>query len=186
MKVLVVVDMQNDFTNGVLGNAECEAAVGKVVEVIEKGQYDKIFLTRDTHEENYLSTQEGKKLPVEHCIKNTTGWEVRDEILAVIKEKYNEDDVTFVDKPSFGSLELGGKMKQLADKIVSDGNSLSNLEIDFCGVCTGICVISNVAIMKATLPEVKISVIEEACACVTIESHETAINAMKTFQVDVI
>ncbi len=175
-KILIVVDMQKDFTTGVLGNAECEAAVQKVVKVIETRLYDKIYLTRDTHYDDYLETQEGKKLPVPHCIKGSDGWQIREEIMQAVSDNYMEYEV--LDKATFGSMELGRCLER---------ESLTNdLEIHFVGVCTGICVISNVLIAKAALPEAKICVIEDACACVTPESHRTAIETMKTCQVDVI
>ena len=86
MKILVIVDMQNDFTSGVLGNNECEEVVSKVVEVINEDNYDKIFLTRDTHQKNYLETQEGRNLPVEHCIEGTIGWQIREEIMKAVSD----------------------------------------------------------------------------------------------------
>ena len=105
MKILVVIDMQNDFLTGVLGNAECAAAIPAVVDVIKNGAYDHIYLTRDTHQENYMETQEGKKLPVPHCIQDTDGWEIDADVMdAVIK--YAKDSYTIVDKPTFGSVKL--------------------------------------------------------------------------------
>lgn len=175
-KVLVIIDMQNDFTSGVLGNERCEAAVGKVCELVEKGGYDSFILTRDTHKEDYMNTQEGSKLPVPHCIEGSEGWQIREEIMEAVKKAASDDNILIIDKPTFGSLELG----KLFEKEYSDA------ELHFCGVCTGICVISNVALAKAALPEVKVCVAENACACVTEESHRTAIEAMKTFQVDII
>lgn len=177
-KALVVVDMQNDFIDGVLGNAECQAVVPKIVGMIENGDYSSIVVTRDTHyEHGYLNTQEGKKLPVVHCVKNTDGWNINADIMKAIDSKKPYISLFTIDKNTFGSLTL---IDVLQDEL-SDCD-----EIDFCGVCTGICVISNVAIAKATLPETKICVIEEACACVTPDTHKTAIEAMKTFQVDII
>ena len=177
-KILIIVDMQKDFTNGVLGNAECEATVKKVEKIIKTRPYDKIYLTRDTHHDNYLETQEGKKLPVLHCIKGSDGWQIREEIMQAVSDNYMKSAYEVLDKATFGSMELGKYLER---------ESLTNdLEIHFVGVCTGICVISNVLIAKATLPEAKICVIEDACACVTPESHRTAIKAMKTCQVDII
>lgn len=174
-KALVVVDMQRDFIDGKLGNKECQAVVSKVVDVIRSGEYESIIITRDTHFDGYMNTQEGRKLPVEHCIYNTDGWmldkDVDDAIKAQAVRTYT------VDKSTFGSLKL-------ADILKNDFSEYD--EIDFCGVCTGICVISNVAIAKAALPEVKVCVIENACACVTPDTHKTAIEAMRTFQVDIV
>lgn len=176
-KILVVVDMQNDFITGALGNAECQATVEKVVDVIKNNKYDNIFLTRDTHHDNYMETQEGKNLPVPHCIENTAGWEIVDavsEAVAVCRDA----DVKIIDKPTFGSVELGAILREIYDK--------EDAIIDFCGVCTGICVISNVMIAKANCPEAEIRVFQDACACITPESHRTAIEAMRLCQVSII
>lgn len=176
-KILVVVDMQNDFITGALGNAECQATVEKVVDVIKNNKYDNIFLTRDTHHDNYMETQEGKNLPVPHCIENTAGWEIVDavsEAVAVCRDA----DVKIINKPTFGSVELGAVLREIYDKEAAI--------IDFCGVCTGICVISNVMIAKANCPEAEIRVFQDACACITPESHRTAIEAMRLCQVSII
>lgn len=176
-KILVVVDMQNDFITGVLGNAECQASVQKVVDVIKNNKYDNIFLTRDTHHDNYMETQEGKNLPVPHCIENTAGWEIVDavsEAVAVCRDA----DVKIINKPTFGSVELGAILREIYDK--------EDAIIDFCGVCTGICVISNVMIAKANCPEAEIRVFQNACACITPESHRTAIEAMRLCQVSIV
>ena len=176
-KILVVVDMQNDFITGALGNAECQASVQKVVDVIKNNKYDNIFLTRDTHHDNYMETQEGKNLPVPHCIENTAGWEIVDavsEAVAVCRDV----DVKIINKPTFGSVELGAILREIYDK--------ENAIIDFCGVCTGICVISNVMIAKANCPEAEIRVFQDACACITPESHRTAIEAMRLCQVSIV
>lgn len=178
-KILVVVDMQKDFTTGVLGNEECKVAISKVVDVINQGDYDEFILTRDTHDSDYLNTQEGKKLPVEHCIKGTDGWEIVSEIEAAVETK--SKPVQFIDKPVFGSMKLGELLSDIYGKYREEG-----LTLDFVGVCTGICVISNVLIAKAGCPEAVVRVIKDACACVTPKSHETALEAMKTCQVDVI
>ena len=176
-KILVVVDMQNDFITGALGNVECQTIVQKVVDVIKNNKYDNIFLTRDTHHDNYMETQEGKNLPVPHCIENTAGWEIVDavsEAVAVCRDA----DVKIINKPTFGSVELGAILSEIYDK--------EDAIIDFCGVCTGICVISNVMIAKANCPEAEIRVFQDACACITPESHRTAIEAMRLCQVTII
>lgn len=170
-KLLVVVDMQNDFTVGCLGNKECEAVVPEVVTLMKSGEYDGVVITMDSHDSSYLNTQEGRKLPVAHCIVNTEGWRLHEDVREALEYC---DYVETVYKPTFGYF--------IFDKVDAKGYD----EIHFCGVCTGICVISNVLIAKATLPEVKICVVENACACVTPESHKTAIEAMKTCQVDII
>lgn len=175
-KVLVVVDMQNDFTTGPLGNGECKAVVPEIVKLLKNGAYDHIIFTKDTHEQNYLDTQEGKNLPVTHCIRNTQGWKIVSEIENAVRPGIK---IACIEKSAFGSLELGNCLKGLA----KDGKAE---EIDFVGVCTGICVISNVMIAKAAVPETKINVIAGCCACVTPKSHENALEAMRLCQVNII
>ena len=176
-KILVIVDMQNDFITGALGNAECEASVQEVVNVIKNNKYDNIFLTRDTHHDNYMETQEGKNLPVPHCIENTEGWEIVDAVKEAVNS-YDSAKINVIDKPTFGSIELGESLAEIYHK--------EDAIIDFCGVCTGICVISNVMIAKANCPEAEIRVHEKACACVTPESHKNAIDAMKLCQIGIL
>jgi len=175
-QILIVVDMQNDFTSGVLGNPECESTVKEVVNVIRSNDWDKIYLTKDTHQKNYLKTQEGRNLPIEHCIEFTEGWEIREEILNIVNNK----DATTVIKPTFGSLFLGNVLRKEYFR------EQEKIEITIVGVCTGICVISNAMLIKAALPEAKINIIEKACACVTPESHKNAIEAMKMCQINII
>lgn len=179
-KILVVVDMQNDFTTGPLGNKECAAVIPEVVSAIQSGTYERILFTKDTHQSDYLRTQEGKRLPVPHCIEGTNGWEIVSSITDAAEGKETE----VICKPSFGSVLLGERLKKYSE--VAEKPADAEMEIDFCGVCTGICVISNVMIAKAFVPEAKVCVIEKACACVTPQSHQTAIEAMKTCQVDMI
>ena len=168
MKFLIVVDMQVDFITGSLGSKLAEAIVPNVVEKVKN--YDgTVIFTRDTHFADYLSTQEGRKLPVEHCIKDTTGWEICDELKPFVNK--------VVDKITFGSVELPEIIKSYDEEIE---------EIELCGLCTDICVISNAMILKATFPEVKIKVDSTCCAGVSIESHNTALNAMKSVQIDVV
>lgn len=177
-KILVVVDMQNDFTSGVLGNPECEATVTNVVDVINNNKFDEVYLTRDTHQEDYLETQEGKNLPVVHCIEFSEGWQIRPEVIDAINHKYGSN-VHFIDKPSFGSIYLANLLRE------EYFTEQENVEITLIGVCTGICVISNAMLIKAALPEAKVKVIEKACACVTPESHKNAIEAMKMCQISI-
>ena len=171
MKVLVVIDMQNDFIDGALGTPEACAIVPAVVDKIRN--FDGLVLaTRDTHGADYLSTQEGRNLPLEHCIKGTKGWELNPEISELIKE-------TPIDKPTFGSCELGMRLKELAQH--------ENIEnITLIGVCTDICVISNAMIIKAFLPEVPVTVVKECCAGVTPESHLRALEAMRSCQIEIV
>lgn len=170
MKLLIVVDMQNDFIDAALGTKEAVAIVPavskKIAEYREEG--NQVIFTRDTHQKNYMETQEGKNLPVMHCIEGTDGWQISD--------KLETGDSKIFNKPSFGSMEL-------AEYVAG----LQNLEeIELIGLCTGICVISNAFIIKAKLPEVKITVDSSCCACVTPESHQIALNAMKLCQINVI
>ena len=170
MKILAVIDMQNDFINGSLGTKEAENIVPAVAEKIKsfKNSGDEIVFTRDTHHENYLSTMEGKKLPVVHCVKNTKGWEISD--------KLDTSDCTIIDKPTFGSYDL-------AEFIA--GNPQID-EVVLVGLCTDICVISNAMLIKAKLPEIKITVDSSCCAGVTLQSHENALSAMKMCHIDII
>ena len=167
MKYLIVVDMQNDFITGSLGSKLAEMIVPNVVEKVKNYEGTVIF-TRDTHFSDYMKTQEGKNLPVQHCIKDTTGWEICNEL----KPYANK----VIDKITFGSVDLPNMIKNYGEPIE---------EIELCGLCTDICVISNAMILKATFPEVKIVVDGNCCAGVTVESHQTALNAMKAVQIEV-
>lgn len=168
MKILVVVDMQNDFIDGALGTPEAVAIVPYVKALIES--FDgKVIFTRDTHTENYMNTQEGKNLPVPHCIKGTHGWEIRAELDALRK-------TDAIDKITFGS-------SQLPDVLAKEADIES---VTFAGLCTDICVISNAMIVKAYFPEIPVIVDARACAGVTPESHKTALDAMKMCQIKII
>lgn len=171
MKALIVVDMQNDFIDGALGTPEALSIVPFVREKVM--QFDGLVIfTRDTHFENYLSTREGKNLPVPHCIKGTQGWEICDALTEIAKEK------TIIDKPTFGSTEL-------QELLVRMHKSTPFEEIELVGLCTDICVISNALLIKAALPEVNVAVDSSCCAGVTPESHENALSAMKMCQITV-
>lgn len=170
MKILVVVDMQNDFIDGALGTKEARAIVSRVTEKIKN--FDGIVLaTRDTHQSDYLETQEGKNLPVEHCIEGTVGWEICPEVAKLLTGKP-------IDKPSFGSVELGEKLRKLNGRECIESVTLI-------GLCTDICVISNAMIIKANLPEVPVCVDASCCAGVTPESHRRALEAMKVCQIQI-
>ncbi len=167
MKYLIVVDMQVDFITGSLGSKLAEAIVPKITQKVKN--YDgTVIFTRDTHFSDYLKTQEGRNLPVEHCIKDTAGWEICKEL----KPYANK----VIDKITFGSVELPTIIKEFGEEID---------EIELCGLCTDICVISNAMILKSSFPEVKISVDGKCCAGVTVESHNVALNAMKAVQIEV-
>ena len=166
--ILIVVDMQNDFIDGALGTAEAVAIVPRVVEKVKDFKGTVIF-TRDTHGENYMQTQEGQNLPVPHCIKGSHGWEVCPALEPL------RTGLT-IDKPTFGSAELGKQLLELDAKEPVGS-------ITLVGLCTDICVISNAMIAKAFLPEVPVTVDAACCAGVTPESHRNALNAMKMCQV---
>jgi nicotinamidase-related amidase len=170
MKYLIVVDMQEDFVNGCLGSEAARNIVGKVEEHIN-GFDGEVIFTMDTHGEDYLSTQEGKNLPVVHCIKNTDGWQIVKQLQPYVKH--------FVTKPTFGSVALAQKLCELNVQQKIDS-------IELVGVCTSICVISNAMLIKAFLPEVPISVKADCCACVSEDSHNAALAAMQTAQINII
>lgn len=169
-KVLVVVDMQKDFISGALGTKEAEAVVDNVAEVIRTFDGEVIF-TRDTHTDKYLETQEGRNLPVSHCIKDSDGWQL-DKKLASLRT----EPVKIFDKPTFGSVALAEYLKE--------NEELESVTL--IGLCTDICVISNALLIKAFLPEVEIRVMEKCCAGVTPESHQNALEAMKMCQIKIV
>ena len=171
-KILVVVDMQKDFTYGALRNEDAIAIIPAVKEKIESFKGDVIF-TLDTHTSDYLNTQEGKKLPVIHCVENTDGWELVDELKPLAGGK------TVIKKPTFGSLELAEMLASLNETDPID-------EITLVGICTDICVISNAMLIKAALPEVTVKVDAKCCAGVTQKSHDTALLAMASCQIEII
>lgn len=167
MKVLVVIDMQRDFIDGALGTKEAVAIVNQVKRKIEerKAQGYEIIYTKDTHGTDYLQTQEGRMLPVEHCIKGTPGWEIPQDIYL--------PGCKVIEKPSFGSQEL--------PRLLAEASPIE--EIELIGLCTDICVLSNAMILKAAFSETPIYVDPACCAGVTPESHDNAIEAMKVCQV---
>ncbi|MBE6644505.1 MAG: cysteine hydrolase [Ruminococcaceae bacterium] len=167
-KILIVVDMQNDFIDGALGTREAAAIVPYVKELIEN--FDgKVLFTRDTHLDNYMETQEGKNLPVPHCIKGSDGWQIKSELDALRKTEP-------IDKVTFGSSDLIDILKNESD-IES---------ITFVGLCTDICVISNAMLTKAFFPEIPLTVDAKGCAGVSPESHARALEAMKMCQIRII
>ncbi len=168
MKYLIVVDMQKDFIDGALGTKEAQAIVPNVRKKIEEFDGEVVF-TRDTHHKDYLSTQEGRNLPVEHCIEGTAGWEIDKSLQPFCKG-------LVVNKPTFGSMAL-------AEEIWERGDAQ---EITLVGLCTDICVISNAMLLKAAMPEVPIIVDRACCAGVTPQSHENALEAMKMCQITIV
>ncbi len=174
-KILVVVDMQNDFIDGVLGTREAQAILPAAVQEIRQRKEEgyELIATLDTHGEDYMTSSEGKKLPVPHCIRSTRGWELNDQIKEAL------GDCLLVEKPSFGSLELPG----IIGKLVKGGEKVT---IELLGVCTDICVVSNGLILKANFPDAAMQVKKDCCAGVTPESHEAALVTMSCCQIDVI
>ena len=168
MKILVVVDMQKDFIDGALGSAEALSIVPAVKALIQ-GFDGKVYFTRDTHFDNYMQTEEGKHLPVPHCVKDTEGWQIHPELDAL-------RTTAPIDKLTFGSREL---ISLLANE--QDVESIT-----LCGLCTDICVISNALVIKAYYPEIPLYVVANACAGVTPESHQNALSAMKMCQIEII
>lgn len=164
MKTLIVIDMQNDFIDGSLGTAEAVAIVdnvkAKIKEYVDRG--DQIIFTRDTHQEDYMETNEGKHLPVVHCIEGTDGWQIRDGLYV--------EGAEIINKPSFG---------------YTGWNDYSFEEVELIGLCTDICVVSNALIIKALFPEIKVSVDSSCCAGVTPESHDAALKTMQMCQIEV-
>ena len=168
-KAIVVVDMQKDFIDGALGTKEAQEMLPHMEAKLSAAQAagTKLVFTMDTHGEDYLATQEGRRLPVPHCIRGTEGWEI-----AASLQPFVRAAAAVVEKPAFGSTELPALLEDCD-------------EIELVGLCTDICVISNALVLKAFYPEKKISVDASCCAGVTVESHEDALRAMKMCQVDV-
>ena len=170
-KILVVVDMQNDFIDAALGTAEAVAIVDAVKEKIRSYPIDNVIATMDTHGEDYLKTQEGKNLPVVHCVKGTDGWRIRPDVAALL------DGAKIYEKPTFGSTALAADLKALSER--------EEIELELVGLCTDICVVSNALLLKAYMPEVKISVDAACCAGVTPKKHLAALETMRSCQVEV-
>ena len=165
MKTLLVIDMQNDFIDGSLGTKEAVAIVDKVKAKIEeyRANGDRVIFTRDTHHENYMDTNEGKHLPVVHCIEGTEGWQIREGLAF--------DGAEIIDKPSFG---------------YTNWKTYDFEEVEIIGLCTDICVVSNALIIKALFPEIRVCVDPACCAGVTPESHEAALTTMQMCQVEIL
>jgi len=173
--ILLVIDMQTDFVDGALGTAEAvrivPAVAARIDEAIARGE--QIYFTRDTHQTNYLDTQEGRKLPVIHCVQGTPGWEIVPQLKDYTLGR------TVVDKPSFGSTRLA--------ELLAEANEKEPIRrITLIGLCTDICVISNALLVKAQLPEVPILVDAACCAGVTPASHQNALAAMQICQIDIV
>lgn len=168
-KILIVVDMQNDFIDGALGTPEAVAIVEKVKAKIRSYEPENVIATMDTHGPDYLKTQEGRNLPVEHCIRGSEGWQIRSDIAELLT------GAKIYEKPTFGSMELARDMAELS--------AAEEVEFEIIGLCTDICVVSNAMLLKAAMPEVMISVDPSCCAGVTPETHEAALRTMQTCQI---
>ena len=184
MKVLVLVDLQKDFIDGALGTSEAQAIVPRVVEKIRNTNMMEtlVLFTKDTHHEDYLDTLEGKMLPVKHCIENTKGWSINKEISSAVESvpriTYSSDKIINgrIYKNTFGSDDLREFLVERKDEIE---------ELEFLGLCTDICVISNVLMARQALPNTKIVVDASCCAGVTVEKHLAALEVMKSCQIEV-
>lgn len=184
MKILIVIDMQNDFINGTLGSPEAQAvvphAVAKIKECAEDQRYV-IFYTRDTHYEDYMSTSEGRHLPVPHCILGTDGWQINADVMAA------SEGATFVDvqnKYTFGMQDIAALLESIPD--VCDVENYEVESIEMIGVCTDICVVSNALILKAAYPEIPITVYGDCCAGTSVDAHEAALKVMQMCQIEVV
>ena len=170
-KLLIVIDMQNDFIDGSLGTPEAAAIVDAVKEKIRSYPPEDVIATMDTHGADYLQTQEGRRLPVEHCIRGSEGWAIRPDIAELLTE------AKIYEKPTFGSEAMAKDLAELSAR--------EEIELELVGLCTDICVVSNALLLKAAMPEVKISVDPACCAGVSPESHEAALATMGMCQVEV-
>ena len=177
-EILIVVDMQNDFINGAIGSKDAQKIVPNVSKLIDsyiENGGEHLIYTRDTHYENYLETQEGKKLPVTHCIEGTEGWYIHPEV-------FRTNSVT-INKNTFGSVDL---VKYIKENIIErEKLNQEDVKITLIGVCTDICVVSNALLLKANFPEASINVCKNCCAGVTKEKHEAAIETMLSCQINV-
>ena len=171
-KLLIVIDMQNDFIDAALGTAEAVAIVDAVKEKIRSYPAGDVIATMDTHGENYMETQEGQNLPVPHCIRGTEGWEIRPDIRELLTE------ARIYEKPTFGSLEMAKDLQELS--------RTEEIELEMIGLCTDICVVSNALLLKAAMPEVKITVDAACCAGVTPEKHQAALETMRSCQIHIL
>ena len=170
-KTLIVVDMQNDFVDGALGSKEAVAIVENVVKKIESFDGE-IYVTYDTHYEDYMQTSEGRNLPVAHCIRDSEGWQLNPAVKEALDKK---ESYTEIEKITFGSVDL--------PFVLAEENDMDNAQIELIGLCTDICVVSNALILKASFPEINISVDSSCCAGVTPEKHLAALETMRSCQI---
>lgn len=178
-KILVVVDMQHDFIDGSLGsetakNVVLPNVINKILQ--NRKNHEALIFTRDTHSKSYIETFEGKNLPIEHCIKNTDGWQIHKDIQN-LPVSFIEKCIT-LDKPTFGSIDLKNAIKELVEN--------DDFEIEICGLCTDICVVSNALILRTLFPETKISVDSKATSGTNDEAYKAALTVMQCCQIEII
>ena len=182
-KILVIIDCQNSFITGELRNEEAIKAVPNIMKKVQEEKWDFIFLTRDTHTEDYLNTREGQKLPVVHCIKGTHGWEIEESVMAAVDE--SKIPYAIYNKFTFGLFDIADDLEWELDK--NDIDFENDTYIEVCGFCTDICVVSNALLLKASFYDwADIAVDSKCCAGVTPESHEAALTTMKMCQINVL
>lgn len=181
-KITIVIDMQNDFLTGALANPDAVSIIPSVLKEINAADF--VVYTRDTHGSDYMETQEGKKLPVPHCINGTWGWNIVEELMPRnIDSVINAGNWVIFDKPSFGYVNIwNGITGNFPDLILNN----EGVEVTFCGTCTDICVVSNALIVKSLYPEVVVNVKADACAGLTPEKHKAALEVMSSCQINVI
>lgn len=179
--LLIVVDMQKDFVDGSLGSEAAQKIVTNVAETIEnyKNENKPVVFTRDTHSRNYLETFEGKYLPTEHCIENSDGWLICDDLLPYTYD--DKDRNFFINKYTFGYMGWSQVISHIEDVMHTHIDS-----IEICGLCTDICVVANAIILRACYPGMKITVDSSCCAGTSVDNHEAALKVMKSQQIDVI
>ena len=186
LNYLVVIDMQNDFLTGPLGNDHCRRTIGPVCELIKnqakKGKKARIFFTQDTHGKDYLKTFEGKRLPIKHCIFDTKGWEIAPEVLKALGKATNFR----VGKNGFGSDDLRPLMWEKVKEDIGGPFVKHRLTIDMCGVCTSICVLANAVMLRQYFPDAIIRIHKDACGDVDKVTHEAALKVLQMQQCDIV
>lgn len=175
-KLLIVVDAQNDFISGVLGSKEAQAAIPYIAAKLKEYTDEAVVFTQDTHYQDYLEIQEGKYLPIPHCLRETEGWKIYHELIEIVKNN-NYKISGIIEKSTFGVCDF--------PEFLNDRNLDYPDSIELVGFCTDICVISNALILKAFFPEVPIKVYAPACAGTTVEKHKAALEVMKSCQIEV-
>ena len=182
-KILIVVDMQNDFITDALGSSEAEAIVPAAAKLIKTAcnEYDGIIFTMDTHYNNYMDTLEGKMLPVPHCLKDSEGWQIRESLLAIVKTYNAEDKTYYLMKETFGSVNLPALIMDTMEMSEAE----EEIEFHCCGLCTDICVVSNMLLLRAHFPDDRIVVHANACAGTSPVAHEAALTTMKSCQIEI-